>query len=96
MRAEALTDFFSNEVKNNISINISGVSVDSPVRIELLDRRAQPIPAFSGEHAAVISENGAQIPVRWNREMPQAEKLALRVSYPAQSQAKVFALYMTE
>ena len=70
-------------------MNVSGVSSDAPLTIELLDRRAQPIPGYS----AKIFTNGLRVPVVWSKPATTGPKRALRVRYPVGSPAQVYAVY---
>jgi hypothetical protein len=46
-------------------VNASGLGQHSQLRIELLDEAFRPLPGFSGDDAAVITEEGFRTPVRW-------------------------------
>jgi hypothetical protein len=88
--SEFITNFFELDEKQKIHLNISGVSPDAPLTIELLDRRAQPVPGFS----TTVSTSGIRVPVVWSRPAPANRKRALRVRYPVGSPAQVYAVYL--
>ena len=94
--AEFISSFFTLNVKSNISINVSNVSPELALEIDLLDHLAQPIPGFHGKNAARIRTNGTRVAVNWSKPLPADKKLALRVRYPGDSLAKVYALYFTQ
>lgn len=48
-----------------VHVNASGLGQYSRLRIALLDEGFRPIPGYSGQEAAVVSEDGFRAPVRW-------------------------------
>jgi len=50
-------------------INADGLGDSAHLKIELLDAREHPIPAYSGKNAAIVSTNGFQVPLLWNGEV---------------------------
>jgi hypothetical protein len=88
--SEFITDFFELDENETIHLNVSGISPDAPLTVELLDRRAQPIP----EYTAKVSTNGLRVPVVWAKPETARGKRALRIRYPVGSQAHVFAVYI--
>ena len=51
------------------------------------------IPRDAIQGRPEISTNGVSVPVVWSKAIPTGEKLAVSVSYPIGSQAKVYAIY---
>ena len=90
--SEFITDFFELDENEKIHLNVSGVSTDAPLTIELLDHRAQPIP----EYSAQITTSGLRVPVSWAKGIIANKKRALRVRYPVGSSAHVFAVYISD
>jgi len=88
--SELITDFFELDENETIHLNVSGVTPDAPLTVELLDHRAQPIPGYS----ATVSTSGLRIPVEWSKPAAAGRKQALRVRYPVGSQAHVYAIYL--
>ncbi len=88
--SEFVTDFFEIDENDQVHLNVDGVSSDSPLTVELLDERAQPIRGYSD----TLSTNGVRVPVKWSKPPTSARKRALRVRFPAGSQAKVYAVYV--
>jgi hypothetical protein len=87
----------SNEAQP-VHINVAGVTPDSPVTVELLDDLDRPLPDYAGENAAVISTESLHGTVTWpklkSHELPKGKAVALRVNFPANSKANVYALYV--
>ncbi|QDV26388.1 glycoside hydrolase family protein [Aureliella helgolandensis] len=90
--SEFITDFFELDEEDTIYLNVSGVSPNSPLTVELLDHRAQPIP----EYSVAISTSGVHVPVVWPRPAHAGQKRALRVRYPVASPARVYAIYVSD
>jgi hypothetical protein len=83
--------------KKKLLINVDGLSTEAPLTIELLDNQDKPIEGYSGQKAAVLSSNGTQFNVSWQGEnyLPVNRKFSVRVKFPVNSNAKVYALYIT-
>ena len=88
--SEFITDFFELDESEKVHLNVSGVSPDAPLTVELLDRRAQPIPGYS----TTVSTSGIRVPVVWSKPVTAGRKRALRVRYPVGSPAHVYAVYI--
>lgn len=89
--AEFITDFFELDENETIHLNVSRVSLDAPLTVELLDRRAQPIPGYSVK----VSTSGLHVPVVWSKPVTAGRKRALRIRYPVGIRAHVYAVYIT-
>lgn len=48
-------------------VNADGLGPQARLRIELLDEKEKPIPAYAGKNAATIETSGFQTPVTWNQ-----------------------------
>ncbi len=94
--SEFITDFFESGENEKIHLNVDGLSAESPLEIELLDRFAKPVPGFSAADAINITSGGTRIPITWSKAIPSGKKLALRVKYPIASKAKVYAIYISQ
>ena len=46
-------------------VNAGGLGKNSQLRISLLDEGFRPISGYSGNDAAVVSESGFRVPVKW-------------------------------
>lgn len=81
-------------------INVEGVSAAAPITVELLDDRDRPLPGFSGPNAARVSTGGLQQEVVWPGtrapNLPAGRTVAVKVHFPIKSEAKVFALYLSD
>ncbi len=93
--SEFATDFFESDKNTKIHLNVDGLTTESPLEIELLNHLAKPLPGFSGADAVKITDNGTRLPITWSKKIPSG-KLALRVKYPINSKAKVYAIYLNE
>lgn len=82
--------------KEKLIINVEGLTPETPLRIELLDHLDKPLKNYSGGQAAVIHSNGTQVEVSWQGRnyLPVNRKFAIRVIFPANSNAKMYALYL--
>ena len=90
------TSSFSMDSDAKVYLNVDGVSAGAPLKVELLDERAQPVPGFSQDAAAIITVSGTRVPVNWRSPVPARQPFALRVVFPAGGAAKLFALYVAE
>ncbi|MEQ1862435.1 MAG: hypothetical protein ABMA13_21160, partial [Chthoniobacteraceae bacterium] len=75
-----------------IALNVDGITPDAPLTAQLLDHRDQPI----GGYATTIAQNGLHQPIQWGKALPAGQRVALRVNFPANSSAKVYALYFED
>jgi hypothetical protein len=75
-----------------ISLNVEGITPDAALKVQLLDHLDRPVPGFEAQ----ITENGLHQEIRWPQPLPRGKKLALRVDFPANSQAQIFAVYLEE
>ena len=78
-------------------INVDNLSSSAPLTIELVDHLDRPIPGYSGTAAAVVQTNGVKVQVKWPQKnyLPAKKAFAIRVNYPVNSTAKLYALYIT-
>ena len=70
-----------------IFINVEGATTVAPLKVELLDEFDRSLPGYSGEAAAMVSESGTRTEVVWS-------KPAIRITLPADGDAKFYALYV--
>lgn len=80
-------------------VNADGLGPDAALKIELLDEKEQPLPAYSGPNAAIVRENGFQTPITWNgkteaRDLPA--RTYIRVVFEGKSNTSIrfSALYV--
>ena len=92
--AHFITDIFTAGKNAALSINVDGITPDAPLAVELLDHRDQPVPGFS----TTLNTNGTRQPIGWPRGavLPAGGRFAIKVKYPANSSARVFALYIAD
>jgi hypothetical protein len=74
------------------SINVDGITPEAPLTVQLLDHLDQPISGY----VATITQNGTHQPIEWSQALPKGRGVALRVNFPADSSAKVYALYVED
>jgi hypothetical protein len=74
-----------------IALNVDGITPDAPLTVQLLDALDRPIEGLT----ATITQNGLRQPIVWPRPLP-AQRIALRVNFPASSQARVYAVYLND
>lgn len=95
--AHFVTAPFTTEGKLQLSVNLEGVSQDRPLMVELLDEFDRPLPGYSGDQAAQVTQPGTRTPVvfpgQQNSTLPAGKPLALRVTFPDSEEVKVYALY---
>lgn len=79
-----------------LEINVEGLTANSPLTIELLDHLDRPLQNYSGAKASIIDSNGTHVGVEWpgNAHLPVKVKFAIKVKFPINSTAKVYALYL--
>ena len=92
--AQFITDTFTAGKSAALHMNVDGITPDAPLAMELLDHRDQPVPGFT----ATLTTNGTRQKIAWpNGATPPANgRFAIRVKYPANSSAQVFAIYIAE
>lgn len=98
--AELGTAPFTVGKSGKLAINVDGVTADAPLTVELLDGADQPLPGFSGPDAATVTANGVRSEIVWPKSkaaaLPVGQQLAVKVKYPVNSQARIYAIYVTE
>lgn len=82
-----ITSPFSAE---KIALNLDGVTPESPITLQLLDPLDRPIEGMETR----LTSSGVKVEATWPKPLPAGQKLALRVNYPANSQARVYAVYL--
>jgi len=89
------------EGAGEVHVNASGLGKNSQLRISLLDEGFHPIPGFSGDDAAVLSEGGFRVPVKWkggDRLLPAQKSVRLQVDFAGvrPEDAALHAVYVGE
>ena len=67
-----------------LHFNVDGLGPQAAIRVELLSHDLRPLPGFSGPDAAVVRQNGFQVPVAWGgRSAPGGlpERVRIRAVY---------------
>lgn len=96
-KAECITDWVSiGHAASALKINLEGASPAAPLIVELLDAQDRPLPGYSGAGAAQITQSGTQVQVLWPQsgkaDLPQGQRVAIRVVFPDNSDARVYTL----
>ena len=73
----------------SIAINVDGITKEAPLKLQLLDHLDRPLNGFD----LTLTTNGIRVPLKWPKPLPD-QKIALRVNYPENSAARVFAIYL--
>ncbi len=86
--AHCITNTFT---AKSIALNIDGITADAPVTVQLLDHLDHPLDGYT----TTITTNGLHQTIQWPKPLP-TQKLALRVNFPANSKAKLYAVYLED
>ncbi len=73
-----------------IALNVDGITEDAPLSIQLLDHLDRVIDGY----VVKVSASGVRVPLTFAKPLPEGKKLALRVNFPANSAAKIYAIYV--
>ena len=80
-----------------ISANVSGLSSEGWIEIELLDAVERPLAGSAEQSVAVVDSDGFRVPARWSRPptVPARAPVKLRVTFcgAARSSIRLYALY---
>lgn len=79
-------------IAREIALNVDGVTAETPLQLQLLDHLDRPLDGYTTK----VQTNGVRVPVAWPKPLPAAKRVALRVQFPEQSAAKLFAIYLTD
>lgn len=83
----------------NVFVNVSGVSAESPLTVELVDDQEQPIPGYSGDDAVRVTADGTRQHVKWrsasNGRTPARQPYAVRIGFPDDDRPRLYAVYFT-
>ncbi len=97
--AQFITTLLTAKKGGRLRLNVDGVTAGTPLTVELLDHRDQPLAGYSGTAAAQVTTNGTQLDLTWPQghatALP-AEPFAVKVKFPVNSKARVYAVYLTE
>lgn len=80
-------------------INADGLSESASLKVELLDRKTNPLPDYSGEHSATITNSGFQTPIRWHdqslvNDLPNRIRVRVTFEGSRKSDIRFNALYI--
>lgn len=81
-----------------VYLNVTGVSKEAPITVELLDDHDRPLPDYSGANAAVVSAESLRGEVSWPKakgnNLPKDKAVSIRINFPANDKARMYALYI--
>jgi hypothetical protein len=81
-------------------VNADNLSADAPLIAEFLDERDQPLAGYSGSQAAKLTTAGTQQEVVWpatgTGRLPADSRFAIKVSFPASGDARLYSLRIAE
>ena len=79
-------------------VNVEGVSDQTPLAIELLDAREQPLPDYSGENAAKVTAGGTHVAVIWpsrkSGTVDSGKQFLIRAILPEGGDVRIYAVYV--
>ena len=75
---------------SEIALNVDGITPEAPLTVQLLDHLDRPVDSYE----AMLTQNGLHQRIAWPKPLPENKKVALRVSFPANSSARVYAVYV--
>ena len=85
--------------KAKLWINAEGLSPRGRLRVELLDELERPLPAYSGDHAAILERSGFRERLSWKGkgqiETPQRFRIKVSFEGPQREAIKFYALYVS-
>ncbi len=84
-----------------INLNAAGLGNESALRVEILDHLESPLAAYSGVNAAIVRENGFQVPVSWAEEksgddLPDRVRLRLVFEGEKRTSIRLSAIYLRQ
>jgi hypothetical protein len=83
-----------------VFINAEGATAEAPLKVEVLDDRDQPLADYSGDNAAIVSQDALHSAVTWPKvkssQLPAGKAVSLRVNFPTGAKARLYALYVGE
>ncbi len=88
--AEFVTSSFTAGGGMELSLNVDGITPDAPLEVELLDHLDRPVEGYA---AVKVVKNGVREKVEFGKGLPMRKKVALRVKFPVNSAARVYAVY---
>ena len=86
--------------KNEITVNVDGLSEHCSIIVELLDERFQPIPGYSGNDCIPLSKSGLKEKITWKNHKDTSRingAFRMKVSFSGirPEDAKLYALYVS-
>ena len=81
-------------------LNAEGLSPQSRLRVELLDRFERPIPKYSGDRSALVEQSGFRVPMVWSGrpeigDLTEAFKIKLSFEGPLRGAVSFYAVYVS-
>lgn len=95
--ASLVTSELSIDGAASLYVNAGGLSKDSRLSVEFLDRYERTIPDYSGQHAMSVTESGSRVSVRRNGDsINYQDPIKVRISFEGSksSNARLYAIYL--
>lgn len=73
-------------------LNAAGLGPKAALKIELLGEREIPLPQYSGDHAAIVTQSGFQTPILWGGKSDLADlppKVHLKVTFQGEKNTDI-------
>lgn len=88
------TNIPASESGYRLRLNVDGVSHDNPLTVELLDKSGRPLPAFSGENAARVTDPGVGREVTFASQSDLKNRpFAVQARFPSSGDVRLYAIY---
>ncbi len=75
-----------------VALNVDGITPEAALGVQLLDHLDRPLDGYQ----ATVTQNGLHQTITWPKPLPVDKKLALRLNFPENSSAKVYAVYLKD
>ena len=97
--SESITNSLASHEGRRIYLNASGLGPDAALRIELLTHDERPLPGYAGAAAAVVRQDGFQVPVEWGGQaalhgLPERFKIKATFEGARKEDIRFSALYL--
>ena len=87
-----------------MSLNVDGVTADTTAKVEMLSEQFKPVPGYSGEHAAVVTEANLRQTVQWvshdgpgfSLETPGRIRVKVTFEGSRPEDVKLYAIYIDD
>ena len=85
------TAHFKCEKPAKVFINGEGLSADAPLTVQVLDEFSRPVDGATAQ----VTKSGTRVEVPLANPIPAGKSYALRIELPDGSDAKIYAVYVS-